>query len=504
MNASWTRSSESSQTSRQSPSVSLKLSLGQRARSRLERLQQTSGSTEYDLQGFIPRTSPRFSAPRHLQPLVDVLRRAYDSADGKSGPVFALVSEPPQHGKTETLLHGLAHHLQLRPQDPLAYVSYGDEIARDKSRLARDYARLSGVDIRTDSDSVRTWTTTSGGGLMARGIVGGAITGQAGLRLIVVDDPFKNRAEAESRRIRDKVYAEFSSSIVSRLHPNTSIVVNHTRWHEDDLIGRLLKSEPDKWEHINLPALDDDGEALWPEGQPAEHLESIRRTIGEYDWWSLYMGSPRPRGGKPFEGVAFYDSAPHDMKVAVGVDLAYSEKTSSDWSVAVALGMHAGKYYVLDVLRRQCRAEDFVNDLRAFHARFPGPMLWYAYGPEKGTAGFFQRAGVPLRVEQVPGDKFVRALPVTAAWSDGRVLMPSSADYKHGSKWSSFLTTVQDFTGLDDPHDDDVDALVAAYDQLQKHGAEIYRPPGQEHAPPPRRVAGQWTRRVGWGRGGAW
>ena len=392
----------------------------------------------------------------------------YLAAAGEGPPVFACVSEPPQHGKTETILHGLAHHLELRPQDPLAYISYGDEIARDKSRSARDYARLAGVEIRTDSDSVKTWTTTEGGGLMARGIVGGAITGQAGLRCIVVDDPFKNRAEAESRRIRDKTYDEFQSSVVSRLHPNTSILVNHTRWHEDDLIGRLLKAEPEKWEHINLPAISDDGEALWPEGQPLEHLESIRRSVGEYAWASLYMGSPRPRGGKPFEGVSFYDVVPSSHRVAVGVDLAYSEKTSSDWSVAVALAESSGRYYVLDVLRRQCRAEDFLGELQAFHRRFPAPMLWYAYGPEKGTAGFFQRAGLPLRVEQVPGDKFVRALPTTAAWSSGAIALPKDADYTHGSKWDAFLTTVQDFTGLDDPHDDDVDALVAAFDQLQR------------------------------------
>ena len=112
-----------------------------------------------------------------------------------------------------------------------------------------------GADLRADSRSLGTWTTQANGGLRARAIVGGALTGTPGLRSIIIDDPYKGRAEAESKAIRQAVWSSFSANIVSRLHTNTSVLVNHTRWHEQDLIGQLLKEQPERWEHVHLPAI---------------------------------------------------------------------------------------------------------------------------------------------------------------------------------------------------------------------------------------------------------
>lgn len=434
------------------------------------------GSTEpppYDLLSYIPRTSPAYSSPAHLAPLVDVLSRAFAAARGEGPPVFACVSEPPQHGKTETILHGLAHWLECAPQDALAYISYNDDIARDKSRKAKDYATLSGVELRKDSYSAQTWKTTTGGGLIARGILGGAITGQEALRCLVVDDPYKNRAEAESRLMRRRVDDELMSSVMTRVHASTSVVINHTRWHVDDQIGRLLKRQPDRWEHVNLPAISD-GVALWEAGQPLAHLEALRETIGEYNWQSLYMGAPRPRDTQLFRGVSFYTDMPSSMSVAIGVDLAYSAKTQSDWSVAVVMGLHSGRYYVLEVVRRQVAAPQFLGDLQALQARYPGaPLLAYLSGTERGTADFFRQAGLPLQVEAATADKYIRAQPLSAAWNAGKVHLPQSAPV-----WlDGFLGCLLDFTGLNDPHDDDVDAAAAAFDALTRCSAPLAHRP---------------------------
>lgn len=407
--------------------------------------------------------------------------------------MFACVSEPPQHGKTETILHGYAHWLEQCPAHPLAYISYNDDIARDKSRKCRDYAGLADVEIRGDSHSARTWTTPQGGGLIARGILGGAITGQAGLKCIVVDDPYKNRAEAESRIMRDRVDGEFRSSIVSRLHPTTSIVVNHTRWHEDDQIGRLLKREPGKWEHHNLPAIEN-GKALWEEGQPLAHLEGIRDTMGPYGWWSLYMGQPRPRDGKLFNGVSFYDELPGHLRIAIGVDLAYTSKTASDWSVAVVMAERSGRYYVLDVIREQCAAPKFASSLKTLANRYPGaPMMAYVGGTEIGVVDFLRKDGVPLQGEAATSDKFVRAQPLSAAWNptelrEGRVFLPRQASWLE-----AFTSCLLDFTGLNDPHDDDVDAAAAAFDCLSHGLTGAYVPPRKQESRPTRgRRQGAW------------
>ena len=466
----------------------------------------TKPPPRYDLLPYIPRTTPTFSQPAHLAPLVDVLTRAFKAARGEGPPVFALVSEPPQHGKTETILHGIAHWLEQCPSENLAYISYNDDMAVEKSRKAQRYARYSGVELDYKSTAARTWKTTAGGGLIARGILGGSITGQEGLQLIVIDDPYKNRAEAESRLMRERVDSEFRSSIMTRAHPTTSIIINHTRWHVDDQIGRLVKRQPGRWERHNLPAITN-GVALCEDLHTLDHLLAIRETVGEYVWQSLYMGQPRTRDTQLFQGIAYYTTLPSEVRVAIGVDLAYSSKTSSDWSVAVVMGAYNGVYYVIDVVRRQCAAPDFVFDLLRLQKRWPGaPMRGYLAGTERGAADFFQREGVRLQVDNPTGDKFIRAQPLSAAWNHRdakgepapRVLLPQ-AEYPWVEPFTSCLL---DFTGLNDPHDDDVDAAAAAFDALKTYsGTTTVAQPNVSSVAARGRPAGLSTRGRG---GGVW
>lgn len=445
---------------------------------------------------FIPAVSPQYAAPSHLGPIVEALEQAILAAEGNAEPVFACTSVPPQHAKTETLLHAIAYWLKRRPQDLLAYLSYNSEIAEQKSRKARDYARLSGIELRDDTHSVKTWRTLKNGGLIARGLTGGAITGMEGLQLAVVDDPFKNRAEAESRTIRERAWQEFRDSLWSRLHKNTSVIVNATRWHTDDLHGRIGKDpELSKlFRFVNLPAIREDGSALWPEVMPLDLLEKKRAGSSEYTWWSLYMGEPRPREGKLFDGVHWYRDLPGNCRYAIGYDLAYSSKTSSDWSIAVVMAESGGRFYVVDVVRRQCAAPDFGRELKTLSQRYPGaPLFAYLGGTEKGTADFLQREGVPVTYETATADKFVRAQPFSAAWNNGQVMMPEGRVLE-GSPLKAFLDCLLDFTGLNDPHDDDVDAAAAAFDRLAQGG--IYVP--KSGKPKPNRVAGRARKQALW------
>lgn len=448
------------------PSLVLKA----RAEAELRRRERIAGP----LQGAIPAITPRWSSPRHLVRLTDLFERI---AQGER--VRALVSVPPQHGKTETLLHAVAWLLRKRPELRNAYASYAASLAFTKSRLARDYAVTAGVQLRDDASKVSDWVTTAGGGLLATG-VGGPLTGNPVDGLLLVDDPHKNRAEAESATLRDKIKEWWTSTAMTRVHPSASVIVVHTRWHPDDLIGWLL-SRPGSsgWETITLSAIADGtdpldprkpGEALWPDFMPADFLAERRIDVGEYDWASLYDQRPTPKGGAVFQGDVLFSQPPGRYRVAIGIDLAYTEKTASDYSVAVVLAECDRRYHVLDVHRIQVTAPVFAERLRALAEAYPGaPMIAYVSGTERGVVDLLNvrqddatKIKLNVQAKSATADKFVRAQPVAAAWNAGRIFLPPDAP-----RWANALVSeLRVFTGIKDRHDDQIDALAAAYDAL--------------------------------------
>lgn len=412
----------------------------------------------------MPAVSPRFEAPSHLPQLVEFLERTQQRE-----PVRGLFSVPRRHAKTETVLHGIAWLLAHNPALTIGYASYSAEFARTKSRAARDYARAAGVVLRGDSTALDQWQTTSGGGLIARGM-SGAWTG-LGVDVLVVDDPHKNRQEAESAVKRNHVLDWWNSAGITSVEPGGAVMVVHTRWHPDDLIGHLARDQNGVgWEHHNLPAINDGtdprrqkGEALWPARWPLEALEARRNEITEYEWASLYQGHPRPRGDALFGEPAYYDALPSSGTYGHGCDLAYTEKTYADHSVAVTLLRHGSMFYVVDVTRKQCEAPVFARLLKEQIGKNPGRAQWHASGTEKGVAQFIKKLVPKLEYVPATADKFQRAQAVAAAWKDRRVLLP------HKAPWlDSFITEVTHFTGLKDAHDDQVDALVSAYAALTK------------------------------------
>jgi hypothetical protein len=239
---------------------------------------------------FVPKVTPTFMRPTHLAAFADLIERC------EREPIRACVSVPPRHSKTEKVLHGIARYLKRHPDRTVAYVSYAADIARSKSRQARDYARAAGVQLRDDSAALHEWRTPQGGGLLATGI-GGPLTGH-GVSLLVVDDPFKNRSEADSPTVRESVYNWFTSTAMTRVEPGGSVLVVHTRWHPEDLIGRLLRETEVTWTSLNLPAINAKGEALWPERWPVDALIQRKAEVGEHDWQSLYQGHPVAKAGR--------------------------------------------------------------------------------------------------------------------------------------------------------------------------------------------------------------
>lgn len=412
---------------------------------------------------FVPAVSPHLESPRWLGELASALEQAAEV------PTRLIINTPPQHGKSTLIFHFLAWVLLRDPTKRLLYLTYNEDFSASQMREAKPTALSSGVVLRADaSRGLREWLTPERGGLYATG-VGGAVTGRPA-KVIVVDDPIKDWAAAQSRAVREATDSWLKSSVLTRMHPDSSVIVVQTRWHEDDISGRLIQRG---WDSVNLPAIGADGAALWPEHRPVEWLEEQREQLGSYVFEALFQGRPRPIGGEVFEQPSWCRMAdlPPPTRSAIGVDLAYTAKTHADSSVRVDLIEHAGVVYVAGVTRKQVKAPDFVPVLQAGCREYPGaPMWWHCAGPEMGAADFIAKHGVPIKAIAATTDKLVRAMPAAAAWNAGKIRVPSDA------AWApSFVDEVCAFTGVQDPHDDQVDALASGFAALQTGRGEAVR-----------------------------
>jgi hypothetical protein len=414
---------------------------------------------------FFVRVSPTLRRPNHFR----VYAGKIESAVGSE--LRTVLAAPPQHGKTLLTLHGLAYLVRNHPGKRHAYITYSQQRARSVSKSVRRILSASGVVV---SGTVDQMVLPNGGQILFTSIDGG-ITGEPVDGVAIIDDPFKNRREADSATRREAVEMAYREAIETRVHPGGSIMVLATRWHPKDLSGILVD---EGWEYINLPAIAEAndpngravGEALFPEERPIEFLERQRQRLLDFSFQALYQGHPRPKGGKVFHEPSYYSELPkRGYRGAYGIDLAYTAKTSADWSICVELWREDRPqleplYYVVGVDREQVEAPEFGAVVKRRVAARRWPALWRASGTEKGAASFLVKDGIPLRVEQPPGDKLVCAQAVAAAWNDGRVLVPDPSAFPDAARWlSAFIDTVLNFTGLGKEVDDDVDALGNAH-----------------------------------------
>lgn len=414
------------------------------------------------LDAFIRQHWPHQVPPRHLAPLICLFEAA------RLSPIQVALSMPPGHAKSITIKRAIAWWLSHTPADLCAYATHSESKAHSESRRIRQMARQVGVALADDMQNVHEWRTKYDGGLVAVGSKG--LTGHRVQGLLVVDDPYQDRADAESIAVREAVWEWFGEVVLTRREGASAIVI-HTRWTPDDLIGRLSKL-PD-WVVINLPAFAEEGdpigrapgEALWPEMYPAEKLDAIRHGPGgDWSFAALFQGRPSPRGHRVFGDAHHYDSLPEGCRYVIGCDPAATASTRADWSVAVVLATRGhGRDmtgYVVDVVRRQVEVPDFVATLRSLSSRYSARVVVEAVGGFKAVPQLLRRLDPRLDVREakLAGDKFVRAQGAAAAWNGGRLLLPKSAPWL-----SSFLAEAADFTGVGDAHDDQIDALSHAW-----------------------------------------
>jgi len=215
---------------------------------------------------------PRYQVAAHHRVLAQQLERV---AKGECKRLMVFM--PPRHGKSQlTSIQFPAWFIGNYPDKEIICASYAQELAAHFGREVRnlvsdpEFKETFGVSLAPDSTAKHRWNTSEGGSYVAAG-VGGAITGR-GAHLLVIDDPVKNREDADSEVYRDKVWDWYRSTVFTRLMPNGAVVLVMTRWHDDDLAGRLLEHESDRWVVGTGKAIYQD-KPLWPEWYILEALE---------------------------------------------------------------------------------------------------------------------------------------------------------------------------------------------------------------------------------------
>lgn len=277
----------------------------QQAAQEIIRRQTAQGS----LAKFTEYTKPDFQTAHHHKVITEKLE-AVERGEIDRLMIFA----PPRHTKSELASRRFpAWYLGRNPNKQIITATYAGDLASDFGRDVRNIVRereysnlFPDVSLRDDSKAANRWHTNKGGVYVSVG-VGGAITGR-GADIALIDDPLKNRKDADSETIRDSIWDWYTSTLYTRLMPGGAIVLIQTRWHEDDLAGRLLEQQKhggDQWEIINLEAITNEGtdkeEALWPAWYPIEALKRIQANVGAREFSALYQQKPQPEEGVYFK-----------------------------------------------------------------------------------------------------------------------------------------------------------------------------------------------------------
>lgn len=433
--------------------------LPQLAKQELESRQRARTS----LAGFIDRHSYEPPPARHHRLIIRKLQEVIDRRNDR-----LMIFMPPGHAKSfYASVMMPACYLAVNQRHLIIGASYNFDLAKRFSTRVRnvvgdvDYRRVHGFGLKTED--VKNWETEAGGEYYAAGMEGG-ITGRRA-DLIIIDDPVKGREDAESPTIRDKTWATYLNDLRTRRKPGCAIIVIQTRWHEDDLSGRILPEryaftsgkiearDGEVWDVVNLPAIAeandllgrDPGEALWPEFYSLPMLEQERITQGPRGWTSLYQQRPTPAEGGILQ-AAWWRKWPNgkdlpDVEYIVqSWDTAFSDRDHKDnsrsarttWGVYTMPGGLNGNTWegrkgllLLEAwadhvdyptLRREAR--------QAYETYQPDTVLIEQKASGQSLIQDMRMAGIPVAAYQPDKDKVTRAYAVQAMLESGQIWHP--------------------------------------------------------------------------------
>lgn len=448
------------------------------------------------LSGFIWRTLPKYQMGWVHEEICNELDKFLQAVvDGKSPRL--MLTMPPRHGKSEIASRRFpAYALGRYPDLSIIATSYASDLAsrmnRDVQRIMDDeiYCRvfpetrlngrggsgMGGTSIR-NSD---LFEIVGHNGIYRSAGVGGGITGM-GADIAIIDDPFKDRMSADSTTIRQNIWEWYTSTLYTRLAPGGGVIIINTRWHTDDLAGRLLEEdasgEGDHWRVVNFPAIAEadephrkQGEALHPERYPLEQLLKIKAAIGTRDWEALYQQHPTPEGGTIFHEEWLKYWLPKDLpkfdQMVLSWDMTFKEGDASDFVVGQAWGRKGGDFYLVDQMRGRWGFTDTMEQFKRLAEKYPQATRKLVEDKANGPAVIdslkHHISGI-IPVEP-DGSKVARAHAVTALFEAGNVYIPDPSLFP----WvREYITELTQFPSV--AHDDQVDATTQALRHFGKH-----------------------------------
>ncbi|MFC2587276.1 MAG: phage terminase large subunit [Campylobacter sp.] len=453
---------------------------------------------------FVTEINPNYQVGWFNTAIANALMRFYyDVIDGKQPRL--MIFAPPRSGKSELFSRAFpAWAFGKNPNLQMIASSYSSDLS---TRMNRDVQRIMMSDTYADIfpetklNSKRVVTVTQNAlrnseifeivghaGAYRSAGVGGGITGM-GADISIIDDPIKDAAEANSATFRDRVWDWYVTTLYTRLSPKSGVLLGMTRWHEDDLAGRLIKeieNGGDKWQILSFPAIAErdeehrkEGEVLHPERYDLERYLKIKNTIGSYAWTALYQQHPTTKGGEIIRGAWFkrFDILPRFSRVGVFMDTAQKTGEQNDYSVLLLAGLGIdGAVYLLDLKRGKWDAVELENTTKDFYAKHKptyAGLMFYIEDKSSGT-GLIQKIkrenNIPVRAVTPQMDKYTRVLDIVGYIESGYVNLPSN-----GAWVSDFIDECEKFTATNSHlHDDQVDTLTMAISEFKNKPSGIW------------------------------
>ena len=471
---------------------------------------------------------------RHTRAICERLTRAVWDWKTARRPTYLVVSVPFRHGKSDMVSRALpAFFLGVcREEEPdVIMTSYASSLCQEFSDKVQGlvkseaYQRVfPGMEIDPAMCAKDKWRIKGAAGTVNAVGLGGSVTGK-GAHLLIVDDYCKNREEAESKGVRDKTWASFNDDFMTRLNGAAIVVVCATRWHEDDVIGRIrraMEANPDypPFEELVFPARrEGDGgwDTLFPEMYDAAWYARQRASLGPYSAAALLDCDPKGAGEVLFrrewirwyEGVAGEEGGPDPsmMNVMLFVDGAKSKRSTADYSSILAVGRGPdGRYYVLDWIHERLNLAEKIQAVIRLVAKFGGPrrvrcVWWEQVGPMSDVESLkieMNRRLYHFAVRELrhTTNKDFRIVRLVVPFSNGDVVLPRRIvrQRREGGvdgasetvrSYDAIHEFVEDeyapYTGVQSsiPHDDMLDTLA---DIMDPEVLEAFQPPADPYA----------------------
>lgn len=430
----------------------------------------------------------------------DLCDRVQEFVEKETDKAFEImiINTPPQHGKSTTITQTLpSWYLMKHPDNCVIQVSYGDDLAErfGKRNLekVKEHGHIFGIEVDPKKSTSKEFEILNHTGRMISRGIGSGVTGHSG-HLILIDDPIKNREQADSERIRDSVWAEFTDSIISRTQAGSKIILIMTRWHEDDLAGRILEEMPDVVTYVNYECeceSDEDplgrekrhtledgtvvmGEPLCPEiGKGAKWLEEFKKIHisdkGRRSWEALYQGHPTIMEGnllkkswwRYYRVEDFFKGTLRFDQLVASLDATFKDGEKNDYVALEIWGKVENRFYLVDLVNEHLDFANTVKKLRLFIAKYAHLGAIYvedkANGPAIITTLKNEVAGIIPVSPDASKESRVNAIQFLV--EAGNVYLPEDREFTR-----KFVEQCARFPNA--KHDDMVDSMSMALSKL--------------------------------------